>query len=139
MLWLLFDAADGGQGPVVGAAQLSNIVRGAMWGCTLGYALDHEHVGRGWMTEALRAVTEHAFVVLHLNRVMANYMPNNERSAAVLERVGFVREGLARGYLYIDGAWRDHVLTALRNPRPRTVTFPDAADPKAEEPDAADS
>jgi ribosomal-protein-alanine N-acetyltransferase len=48
---------------------------------------------------------------------MANYRPENERSARVLERLGFEREGLAREYLFIDGAWRDHVLTSLLNPR----------------------
>ena len=38
-------------------------------------------------------------------------------SAALLARLGFVREGLARDYLYIGNAWRDHVLNALTNPR----------------------
>lgn len=52
---------------------------------------------------------------------MANYLPENARSAALLEGLDFVREGYAReGYakdhLFIGGAWRDHVLTALANP-----------------------
>ena len=50
-----------------------------------------------------------------------NYRPENARSAAVLERLGFAREGFAKGYLYIDGAWRDHVLTALVRPEPSVV------------------
>jgi ribosomal-protein-alanine N-acetyltransferase len=33
-----------------------------------------------------------------------------------LQRLGFRVEGLARNYLYINGAWRDHVLTALTYP-----------------------
>lgn len=37
-------------------------------------------------------------------------------SARLLERLGFVKEGYAREYLHIDGAWRDHVLTARTNP-----------------------
>lgn len=41
----------------------------------------------------------------------------HERSARVLARLGFVREGLAPRYLHIGGAWRDHVLNALVNPR----------------------
>ena len=47
---------------------------------------------------------------------MANYIPENERSGRLLARLGFTREGLAKDYLFIDGAWRDHVLTALANP-----------------------
>ncbi|MCH9685746.1 MAG: GNAT family N-acetyltransferase [Deltaproteobacteria bacterium] len=119
VLWLLQPVADQESGPIIGTVQLSNIVRGSFWACHLGYALDHAHVGRGLMTEGLRAVLDHAFEIIGLHRVMANYIPNNERSGAVLERLGFVREGLARDYLFIDGRWQDHVLTALVNPRPR--------------------
>ena len=42
--------------------------------------------------------------------------PENRRSLAVLARSGFTDEGLARDYLYIAGAWRDHRLLALTNP-----------------------
>ncbi|NJN00832.1 MAG: 30S ribosomal protein S5 alanine N-acetyltransferase, partial [Aquincola sp.] len=52
-----------------------------------------------------------------LRRVQANVLPDNTRSLALLDRLGFAREGLAREYLFIDGAWRDHVLTALVNPQ----------------------
>jgi ribosomal-protein-alanine N-acetyltransferase len=47
---------------------------------------------------------------------MANYMPENKRSARVLEKLGFEKEGMARDYLKIAGEWRDHVLTAKINP-----------------------
>ena len=52
---------------------------------------------------------------------MANYQPTNVRSGRLLERLGFVREGYARHHLLIDGAWRDHVLTALLNPSWRSA------------------
>jgi ribosomal-protein-alanine N-acetyltransferase len=45
--------------------------------------------------------------------VAANYMPRNERSAAVLKRCGFRVEGLAPAYLRINGRWEEHVLTAI--------------------------
>ena len=44
---------------------------------------------------------------------MANHLPRNERSARLLARLGFEREGYARRYLQIAGVWEDHVLTAL--------------------------
>lgn len=106
-------------GAVVGTANLSNIVRGPFQACTLGYSLDHRCEGRGLMTEALRRIIAFAFGDLELHRIMANHLPENVRSARVLARLGFEREGYAKAYLYIAGAWRDHVLTALTNPAPK--------------------
>ena len=48
-----------------------------------------------------------------------SYMPTNDRSAKVLRRAGFAVVGYARDFLYINGAWRDHVLTALVDPKER--------------------
>jgi ribosomal-protein-alanine N-acetyltransferase len=48
---------------------------------------------------------------------MANHLLDNPRSAKLLQRLGFVREGLAKDYLRIDGEWRDHVLNSLTNPQ----------------------
>jgi ribosomal-protein-alanine N-acetyltransferase len=103
-------------GPVIGTVNLSQIARGPFLSCMLGYGLDHAHVGRGLMAEALTAVIAHAFGPLGLHRIQANYLPTNERSGATLRRLGFVVEGYARDYLHIGGRWRDHVLTALYNP-----------------------
>ena len=111
---VLCPKAPGGPG-IVGQCRLSEIVRGPFQAAYLGFGLDRDAVGEGLMTEALRAVIEHAFSELGLHRIMANHMPENVRSAAVLHRLGFVREGFARDYLFLAGAWRDHVLTALTN------------------------
>ena len=102
-------------GPVLGIVNFTQIFRGPFQACYLGYALDYRLEGRGLMREALEAAIRHMFDLLKLHRIMANYMPANERSAALARRLGFLPEGIARDYLYIDGAWRDHVLTALTN------------------------
>ena len=107
-------------GPILGTCNYTNIVRGPFQACHLGYQIARDQEGRGLMAEALRATNAWAFEHLRLHRIMANYRPENERSARLLERLGFVREGLARDYLFIDGAWRDHVLTALTNPDPES-------------------
>jgi ribosomal-protein-alanine N-acetyltransferase len=101
---------------VVGTCNYTNIVRGPFQACYLGYQLGRAFEGRGLMAEALTATNAFAFDTLRLHRIMANYRPENARSARLLERLGFVREGLARNYLFIDGAWRDHVMTALTHP-----------------------
>jgi ribosomal-protein-alanine N-acetyltransferase len=102
--------------PILGTCNYTNIVRGPFQACHLGYQVDRGHEGRGLMAEALRATNAFVFETLRLHRIMANHRPENERSARLLERLGFAREGLARDYLFIDGAWRDHVLTSLVHP-----------------------
>ncbi|WP_156877011.1 GNAT family N-acetyltransferase [Paludibacterium yongneupense] len=101
---------------VIGVASLSNIVRGVFQSAYLGYSIDERHEGRGLMREALEAVLDFAFREQNLHRVQANYQPHNVRSAGLLKRLGFHVEGYAVDYLYLNGAWRDHVLTARLNP-----------------------
>jgi [ribosomal protein S5]-alanine N-acetyltransferase len=101
---------------VIGAANLSVIVRGAFQSAYLGYALAGRKQGLGLMHDALTLLIRFAFGELHLHRIMANYMPRNARSAAVLRRLGFLVEGVAPRYLLINGVWEDHILTSLANP-----------------------
>lgn len=102
---------------VIGSLHFSQVSRGAFQSAMLGYALDEAHVGQGLMTEAITAGLEEMFSPrVNLHRVQAAYRPENVRSGRVLERLGFRREGLAPDYLYIAGAWRDHVVMSLRNP-----------------------
>jgi ribosomal-protein-alanine N-acetyltransferase len=103
--------------PVVGTVSFTNIRRGPLQACELGYGLDFRYQGKGLMTEALRAACAYAFNAMGLHRIQANHLPENLRSAAVLRRLGFVVEGYARDYLLINGHWRDHVLTALVAPK----------------------
>jgi len=110
-------------GPVVGMANLSQIERSAFQCAQLGYSLAAARQGQGLMREALQGLLGFAFGELRLHRVQAAHRPENERSARVLDALGFEREGLAREYLFIDGAWRDHVLTAKRSPYPLSPPF----------------
>lgn len=105
-------------GPILGDITFSNIVRGPFSACFLGYNLDRDHVGQGLMYEALGAAIGHVFEALRLHRIMANYTPANQRSGRLLRRLGFAVEGYARDYLFLAGAWQDHILTALINPAP---------------------
>jgi ribosomal-protein-alanine N-acetyltransferase len=103
-------------GPLLGHVNFNQIVRGGFQATILGYSLDRRMVGKGIMSEALAGAIPYVFDTLGLHRVQANYIPTNERSGKVLRRLGFVVEGYARDYLFIGGAWRDHILTSLTNP-----------------------
>ncbi len=106
----LFESASGS---LIGGITLGNVRRGVMQCATLGYWLGKPYVSNGYMTEGVRAIIAHSFDHLRLHRLEAASMPSNTASIRVLERVGFVREGVARRYLLIGGSWQDHVRFAL--------------------------
>lgn len=108
-------AEDPRGAPVVLRANLSNVVRGVFQSATLGFAVDASHEGTGLAYEGVDAVVRFGFEGFSLHRIAANHRPENLRSERLLTRLGFDREGYAKDYLLIDGAWRDHVLTARRN------------------------
>jgi ribosomal-protein-alanine N-acetyltransferase len=120
---VLLDKREPG-GAILGTCNLTQILRGPNQSALLGYGLDAGHLGRGLMREAVQGVLAHAFGELGLKRVMANHVPGNERSARLLRALGFVIEGYARDYVFIDGEWRDHVLTSALNPDPVKVRSP---------------
>lgn len=100
---------------MIGTLEFSQIVRGVFQACYLGYGIGAKSEGKGLMFEALTAAIGHAFDEMNLHRIMANHLPDNERSANLLRRLGFVREGVAQQYLRIGGVWRDHILNSLTN------------------------
>lgn len=108
-----FLAFDRQSDVLVGGLGLSNVRRGVAQTATLGYWVGQPHTRRGYISAATRLVLDFAFGQLGLHRVEAACLPTNEASRGLLEKVGFTHEGYARGYLRIDGTWRDHVLYAM--------------------------
>jgi ribosomal-protein-alanine N-acetyltransferase len=98
---------------LLGGLTLGLVRRGVAQACTLGYWMGQRHAGKGHMTEAVRGALNFAFSELALHRVEAACLPHNEPSRRLLERVGFRREGEARGYLRINGVWADHLLYGM--------------------------
>ena len=113
-LWLYRRDAAADEGPI-GDISLSHIIRGIMQSCFIGYKLDRDHVGNGYMTEALERAVAFAFETLCLHRVEANIMPSNIASQRVVEKLGFTNEGYSKSYLMINGRWEDHVRYARIN------------------------
>jgi ribosomal-protein-alanine N-acetyltransferase len=115
--FLIFDQTSD---QLLGGVTLGGVRRGVSQTGTLGYWMGAAHAGKGRMTRAVAATVEFAFGRLRLHRVEAACIPDNAPSIALLEHNGFTREGYARGYLKIDGAWRDHALFALLEGDART-------------------
>lgn len=108
----LFAGADGA---IVGHCALTQIVRGPFQACFMGYGVDCLWQGKGVAYQLCQHIISCGFNELGLHRIMANYMPHNNRSAKLLARLGFVIEGVAKDYLQIQGRWENHVLTSLTN------------------------
>jgi [ribosomal protein S5]-alanine N-acetyltransferase len=100
---------------MIGTVGYTQIFRGPFCSCVLGYQIDQACEGQGLMREALQTTIQYMFARQQLHRIAANYRPENVRSGNLLARLGFRIEGYAKNYLFIDGAWRDHILTSLTN------------------------
>lgn len=101
---------------VAGHINYTSFMRGPLQQCFLGYGIDAAREGKGLLRRMLEQTNAWVFSQMGVHRICANYMPNNERSGALLRRLGFTVEGYARDYLLLDGQWRDHILTSLVNP-----------------------
>lgn len=109
---------------IIGKAQFSAITGHPFHACYLGFSIDQHHQGKGLAHVMLTQAITLVFREYGLNRIMANYMPANHRSGALLDKLGFTLEGFARKYLEINGSWEDHFLTSLLSenwpPTPKT-------------------
>lgn len=79
----------------------------------IGFALMRRAWGHGYMQEALAALLKFAFETLQLHRIEADADPRNDRSLALLERMGFKREGYLRERYFMNGEIQDAVICGL--------------------------
>lgn len=94
---------------LIGKLKLSNIVYGIFKSGILGYSIDKDEQGKGYMKEAVNLVVNYAFEDLDLHRVEASALVDNEPSKHVLIGCGFKELGINKKYLYINGGWKDHI------------------------------
>jgi [ribosomal protein S5]-alanine N-acetyltransferase len=80
---------------------------------SLGYWLGVDHWGKGYATEAARAVLRYGFSELGLHRIEAGHYPRNPASGRVLEKIGMRREGVLRGHLLKGDTFEDDVVYAI--------------------------
>jgi len=79
----------------------------------MGLVLVPEARGHGYGTEAQRLLAEYLFAHTQLNRIEATTEVDNRAEQRSLEKAGFTREGILRGYGFRDGKWRDNVLYSM--------------------------
>lgn len=81
--------------------------------CDLGYWVIPEARQRGLGTDAVRLVSRWVLTKTEVHRLVAQVVPDNEPSLALLRRNGFVEEGLLRSWLWIEGETHDVIQFSL--------------------------
>ena len=75
--------------------------------------LDFNALGKGYGSEAMRLLADHAFGTMGLHRLSCRVLAFNERAIAAYKKVGFVEEGRERESARIENAWEDDVIMGL--------------------------
>lgn len=73
----------------------------------IGYALSHLYWGKGYMSEAAKAVLHYGFTELHLERIQARCFAENIGSERVMQKAGMVFEGTMRKAKLSKGTYYD--------------------------------
>jgi ribosomal-protein-alanine N-acetyltransferase len=108
--FLVIQRSSGG---LVGVIHINDVIRGAFQSASLGYYAFSPYAGQGLMHQGMLLALKQAFGKCKLHRLEANIQPGNCASIALVQKCGFVREGLSRRFLRVGGRWRDHERWAL--------------------------
>ncbi|MFA9463488.1 MAG: GNAT family N-acetyltransferase [Velocimicrobium sp.] len=94
---------------IIGSLCFNNFRNGCFKSCVVGYKMDHNHCNLGYMSEGLNFAIQHILAKEYaIHRIEAMVLPNNNASIHLLEKLGFVNEGITRDYANLNGIWRNH-------------------------------
>jgi ribosomal-protein-serine acetyltransferase len=79
----------------------------------LGYWLVKDEEGKGVLQRCATVLISYLFEQVQLNKLELHYLPNNKRSAAVAQRLGFTIEGLLRDQFLMNGMLHNMVICGL--------------------------
>ena len=113
-----FDAAYGFglfllDGRFAGEVSLGSVQRGPFQSAYIGYWIDENVAGRGYVPEGVVVLLRYAFEILNLHRLEAAIVPRNAASRRVVEKLGLRDEGTAVRFLQIQGNYEDHIRYAI--------------------------
>lgn len=93
---------------IIGSVNFSNIVHGPFSRASIGYKFDSAFHGNGYAYEACLPAIETLFSNYKIHRIDARVAPDNLPSIKLLERLGFVYEGIEYKGVEVNGTFRDH-------------------------------
>lgn len=100
-------------GDFAGEVNLNMVQRGALMSATVGYWIDRDRAGNGYIAEGVVVLMEYSFEELGLHRLEICIVPRNSNSRRVMQKLSLREEGTALRFLEINGVWEDHVRYAI--------------------------
>ncbi|KEO76526.1 GNAT family N-acetyltransferase [Paenibacillus polymyxa] len=79
----------------------------------MGYILNPDYQGKGYATEAARALLGFGFSTLDVHRIYATCRPENKASEKIMQQIGMQREGIMREHWYYKGEFHDSYLYSI--------------------------
>ena len=101
------------EGRFCGEINLNSVQRGPFQNAYVGYWIDEDQAGHGYVPEAVVVVARFAFEDQSLHRIQISIVPRNVASRRVVEKLRIRPEGIAERYLEINGVWEDHIRYAM--------------------------
>lgn len=95
-------------GVVIGQVNVGSVAWGSVRSGSVGYWISEDYAGRGITPLSVAMVIDYCLMSAGLHRIEINIRPENERSLAVVRKLGLRDEGLRKKYIHIDGQWCDH-------------------------------
>ena len=98
---------------LLGGINISNIQRGVIQTCNIGYWLGERNIGYGYMEESIKAIIPYIYEQLKIHRIQAFTLEDNIASRKLIEKVNFKKEGVLREAMKINNEWKDHLIYSL--------------------------
>ncbi|NLF96392.1 MAG: GNAT family N-acetyltransferase [Candidatus Riflebacteria bacterium] len=98
---------------LIGRIALHSVDFGIQHSAGISYWMSHEFWRNGLMTRSLATLISFAFEEVCLHRLWLHIVSDNAASLGLACKLGFMREGILRKSLFVDGAWQDSVLMSM--------------------------
>jgi len=100
-----------GKTNIIGTAGFNNYT--TLHRANIGYDLQKAYWNKGYITEALKSIIDFGFSSLDINRIEAEVMQGNTSSKKVLEKLGFIKEGVLREWMLWNNKYYDMTMYSL--------------------------
>ena len=81
--------------------------------CEIGFWIYPEHQRKGYCTEAIHILLDYLFLNWGLHRIQCLTHPKNIPTQKMLEKIGFMKEGVLRKYFFMNGEWVDLAMYSI--------------------------